>query len=367
MRVWPTFFVIDPVTGGVLGSYGGSLSLDEMTAFMERAQKARGSADVGAQKLVLAQPIQRSDAPMRARLNSQAGMSLTTNAASRCPAVWSHWEAEDYAACVLRQRTGSVTAQRRVISALTPVSAPRSCPRATRRRLEDSAAAKLRAILAEPPTGASVDDRADVLAALAEIAREAKDAAKARELEEKRLALLEADVAKATSPKQEQVHDYERMLALIALGRAEEAVSLLTARTRNARQLRVFASRLAFEVGHRKRPSRSIAPSRCRRAETHALPEPEGQSSEPARRPGRGRHDHRARAGGAASAACCPAGPETPERCRDTARSRANRERRGESHKIKTEGTSAASARDVMRQLAKQGSWRRACASSDVG
>ncbi|MBL8740638.1 MAG: thiol reductase thioredoxin, partial [Myxococcales bacterium] len=79
--------------------------------------------------------------------------------------------------------------------------------------------------------GASVDDRADTFAALAEIAREAKDPDKARALEEKRLALLEADVAKATSVKEAQVHDYERMLALVALGRGEEAVRLLTART----------------------------------------------------------------------------------------------------------------------------------------
>ncbi len=239
MRVWPTFFVIDPVTGGVLGSYGGSLSLDEMTAFMERAQKARGSADVGAQKLVLAHAAYRekrfADA---AALYEEAAGSVANDQRSEplSGGLRAYWEAEDYAACVRfgSAHLGSVTGSSAPSDfALTLRECAKKLPASDEKTAaEDSAAAKLRAILAAPPTGASVDDRADVLAALAEIAREAKDDAKARELEEKRLALLEADVAKATSPKQEQVHDYERMLALIALGRAEEAVSLLTARTK---------------------------------------------------------------------------------------------------------------------------------------
>jgi tetratricopeptide (TPR) repeat protein len=239
MRVWPTFFVIDPATGGVLGAYGGSLSLDEMVAFLERSQKARGSADVGSQKLFLAHAAyrERRFAEAAALYEEAAGSVANDHRAEPLSGgIRAYWEAEVYPSCV---RFGTAH-----LDAVTGSSAPsdfaltlRECAKklpASDDKLAalEKAAAKLAALAAAPPPGASVDDRADTFAALAEIAREAKDDEKARELEGKRLALLEADVAKATSVKEAQVHDYERMLALIALGRGEEAVTLLTARTK---------------------------------------------------------------------------------------------------------------------------------------
>jgi len=239
MRVWPTFFVIDPNTGAVLALYGGSVSYEEMVSFLDRAKLARNQPDVGSNTLAQAHAAygerRFSDA---ARLYEQAAGSVADSLRSE-PLVGglrAFWEAEDFASCVRfgRLHLDAVPGSSAPSDfALTLRECAKKLPEADdKREALEATRARLAALALTPPQGASVDDRANTFAALAEIARDAKDDATARSLEEKRLAILEDAVRKATSIAEAQVHDYERMLSLIALGRGEEAVTMLTRRTR---------------------------------------------------------------------------------------------------------------------------------------
>jgi tetratricopeptide (TPR) repeat protein len=95
-----------------------------------------------------------------------------------------------------------------------------------------AAVARLRALVEKPPSEASADDRADVLAMLAEALRDSGDVEGARKANEARLAVLEQAAKEAPSKQAAATYDYARAGAYVALGRAEEAVKMLSERER---------------------------------------------------------------------------------------------------------------------------------------
>src|SRR6185369_88809 len=86
-----------------------------------------------------------------------------------------------------------------------------------------AAVARLREVIAKPPPDASVDDRQDMLATLAEALESLGDAAGARAAQEARVSLLEQAAKAAKSPEHAQTFDYARAGAYTALGRADAA------------------------------------------------------------------------------------------------------------------------------------------------
>ncbi len=95
-----------------------------------------------------------------------------------------------------------------------------------------AAVARLQAITARPPEGATVDDRADALGILAEALEASKDAAGAKKAQEARLALLEEAARSARTPDEAHTFDYLRANTYVALGRGDEAVRMLEQRER---------------------------------------------------------------------------------------------------------------------------------------
>ncbi|NUO52890.1 MAG: thioredoxin fold domain-containing protein [Polyangiaceae bacterium] len=242
MRVWPTFFVLSPESGTVLAMHGGAMSLEEMTTLLEAGlatQKAGPSGAPG--QLALAQAHQAyvsKDMARAASLYEEAAGLLGDDrrAEALLGAMRALSESGDPAKCATygREHAAGVPGSAAPVDFLYYLqSCAEKLPEG-----EDRAAAvavvkaRILALVESPPAGSSTDDKADALAVAAEVMRDAKDDAGAKRFEERRLALLEQAAKEAKTPEMAQVHDYERLMTLIALGRANDAVTLLAERTK---------------------------------------------------------------------------------------------------------------------------------------
>ncbi len=242
MRVWPTFFVITPESGSVLAMHGGAMSLAELTSLLDSGLRtAKAGPDAAPGISVLARAHQAYVSKDFARAASLYEEAASMGASERrtealLGAMRAHHEAGDPGRCAT---FGSAHA-----AAVTGSAAPvdflyylRDCAEKLPAGSDKEAALKVArqrilALVETPPAGSSVDDRADALAAAAEMLRREGDKAGATKLEERRLAMLEAAAREAKTPAEAQVYDYERMGALLALERAADAVKMLEERTK---------------------------------------------------------------------------------------------------------------------------------------
>lgn len=236
VRSWPTFFAIDASSGAILALQGGSMSLAETRAFLERALALRSSNTPPDVALAAGyRALQEGDARAAAARFEEAaalGGPRRTEAATAAYRAWR--DAKDFAACVksatkaLEVGEGSAvagdTASYLMLCAneLAEADPQRAAARAT-------AQARLEILVKAPAAGAAVDDRADVMINLADLYEELGRKDDARALHEQRLKLLEDD-ARQSEPAAARVHDYARMNSYLALGRGEEAVALFRAR-----------------------------------------------------------------------------------------------------------------------------------------
>lgn len=242
MRVWPTFFVLAPESGSVLAMHGGAMSLEEITRLLEAGltnRKAGLKRSPGA--LVLARAHEAyvvKDMARAASLYEEAASLLGNERRTEAllGAMRALSEVGDAARCATygREHAAKVPGSAAPVDFLYYL---RSCAEKLPEGDDRSASlavvrARILALVEAPPPGASADDKADALAVAADVVRKEGDDAAAKRFEERRLALLELAARDAKTPAMAQVHDYERLMALIALGRAEEGVTLLAGRTR---------------------------------------------------------------------------------------------------------------------------------------
>ncbi len=242
-KAWPTYFVLDPATDKVLGYWAGSGSLREMRALMEESLELRSSGG--------RDPASRAFAEARA---AHAAGDLTQAAAgyeralAAAPPSWPNrsaalvaWiealaGAKAWAACAklaqdhLPEIQGSSAPGDAASYLLTCADRLPAGPEQTSARAV--AVERLRAFAAHPPPDASVDDRQDVLATLAEGLQHSGDKAGARKAQEDRIALLEQAARAAKTPEEAQTFDYARAGAYAFLGRDAEAVAMLEQRER---------------------------------------------------------------------------------------------------------------------------------------
>jgi tetratricopeptide (TPR) repeat protein len=242
LKAWPTFFVLDPTSKSVVAMYGGSLSVAELGAFLDGAASAH--AGTGAEAELAKTLVSAHDA---FAAKDYAGAARLYDAASKKP--WSRRNealigamralstAHDTPGCGafgiahLSDVTGA-SSQADFVDAL------RGCAESStdidaKKHIEDVTLERLRALAASFPEGASVDDRADLLAMLADAETSAGHASAARGAHEKRIAILEEAAQKAGSPEGARVFDYERMGSYLALGRGDEAVKLFEGRVKD--------------------------------------------------------------------------------------------------------------------------------------
>ncbi|MDD5307192.1 MAG: thioredoxin family protein [Deltaproteobacteria bacterium] len=241
LKGWPGLFVIDPQTDQALALHAGSLSFPEFEKLLDDALATRDprNASEPQVKAILEghAAMGRKDYASAARHYEDAvaagGPRLPEAALGAMRALFAR---EDLAGCIdfgMRTlgafRTSSSSAD--VIAYV--VACARRLKEGDPKRIAAlfAARAALEPLTTAPPPGASVDDKADALAVLADIAEMQKDEAARKAAHEKRLELLEADVAAQKDVEHARIHDYARMTSYLALGRGDEAVKMLKERT----------------------------------------------------------------------------------------------------------------------------------------
>lgn len=245
LRVWPTFFVIDPSTKAVLAMHGGAASLDELEALLTAALSTRSGAETPGETELIAAHAAYADKRLADAARSYEDAATKLPDARRTEALLAamrtHYEAKENEACVefgvahaLAARGAAAPSDFLFYLKECATALGEGAPR-------DEALAfvreRLRALVAQPPVGATIDDRSDTIGALAELLRHpsrvgADDASEAKRLEQMRLDLLEGAAKAAASPIQAQTFDYARMNAYLALGRGDDAVAMFEQRIR---------------------------------------------------------------------------------------------------------------------------------------
>ncbi|MCA9546751.1 MAG: hypothetical protein KC613_20235, partial [Myxococcales bacterium] len=199
-QVWPTFYVIDPVTGDVRGRWLGAASKAQFLAFLGEAQAAAGPDDP-------AGLARRADQKAAEGRLAEAE-SLYARALAAGPAAWTRRPDLRTAQITLRHKLGdhaecaelAAQALPEALAGATPSAAdfvyylhacvtalPRSPERAA---LLGHAAAGLEGVLAAEPSTLSVDDRSELLRVVRQLHLALGDEAAARSAAERQAALL---------------------------------------------------------------------------------------------------------------------------------------------------------------------------------
>lgn len=240
VAVWPTFFVVEPKDGSVLALWEGSASPTELRGFLRDALDSRA-----------AKRSPPTDALLEGN-RAQAGGSCTSAARHYERALALGGEGWSRSAEAVK---GLIYCQRRLkewercvatgverLPSLQGASSPADvagtlfeCAQHSKdaelaERGRQVAIERLRALVAQPPTGASTDDRADALAMLAGALQDIGRRDEARGLVTRQLALLEEAAAHAPTPEAASTFDYARMNAYLASGRGDEAVAMFERR-----------------------------------------------------------------------------------------------------------------------------------------
>ncbi|WP_437933357.1 thioredoxin family protein [Sorangium sp. So ce341] len=245
VTVWPTFFVLEPVDGQVVGLWRGAASVEELRALLREALHAMDS------KAASALP---PDDPNRLLVEAKRAHSAGDHAAAAVAYVRAlarggeAWPRRSEAllglVSALRRRdpAGCAEAGMRHIAEVKGAALPAdfasvllSCAAAlpdgkAQRAAREAAVGRLRSIVASPPADSSADDRADAWGLLAEGLQALGDAAGARAANESKLAVLERAAKEAKAPEAAAAYDYGRAMAYLALSRGDEAVAMLKER-----------------------------------------------------------------------------------------------------------------------------------------
>jgi tetratricopeptide (TPR) repeat protein len=241
--VWPTFFVIDPEKGDVLGYWPGSGSIKEMDAFVREALSARDerkAAKLDA-KSPLAALLAAKGAQSRSAYDDAAKHYKT--ALERAPGGWPR-RSEAAAGLVSAYFNAGradlcVDAGLRYLPEVKGAAKPTDFCRVLldcaehaksgdkRAKAQDAVKTRLVAIARSPHPESTPDDRADTLDVLADVWLAFKDKTAARKALVERLAILEKASKEAPSPAAAQAYDAALANALLAAGRPADAIRLL--------------------------------------------------------------------------------------------------------------------------------------------
>ncbi len=275
VNVWPTLFVIEPMSGKVAGYWPGSASLAELRGFLTGSLEvidALGKSSLP-QDSPLALLVEAKAAT--ARSDHQAAAALYERALARAPSVWPRRSEALFGLIQSLARTGKaekcvsvgLDRAKEVVGSALPVdfiATMFECTEGIRDRARQRAARvaaleRLSELTAHPHADASIDDRSDALDKLSEVRLALGDARGAREAQEQRLALMEAAARAAPTPEAAQTYDYGRANAYLALGRPEEAIHMLEERERQLPESYDPPGRLARVLSRLKRWEPALA------------------------------------------------------------------------------------------------------------
>jgi thiol-disulfide isomerase/thioredoxin len=243
LKSWPTFFVIDPAADKVVGYWEGSASLREIRGLVEEAlaEIRGGSPDPVSRAFAEARAAHAAGDATRAAAAYERAIAASAPSWPGRGAALVGWiealaGAKAWAECAhlgqahAAEVSGSSAPGDFATYLLMCASKLPSGPDQLAAR--QAAVARLREATAHPAGDASIDDRQDALATLAEGLEALGDAPGARAAEGARAALLEQAAQAAKTPEQAQTFDYARAGAYAALGRTDDAVRMLAQRER---------------------------------------------------------------------------------------------------------------------------------------
>jgi tetratricopeptide (TPR) repeat protein len=262
MRAWPTFFVIDPSNGAVVGRWEGSGSVREMRGFVEESlAEMRGGKDDPASRAYAearrAHAAGEHDKAAAAYERAIAAAPREWPARSAALVGWisALYGAKAWGACA---KVGSAHAEELQGSAspadfvATLLFCAEHLTGEEQRAARTIVAKRLEQLVVHPPAGATADDRQDTLALLAEARAALGDAKGARAAQQRRVAILEEAAQRARTPELAHTFDYARAGAYVALDRADEAIAMLNERERqmpDAYEPPARLARVLFDVG----------------------------------------------------------------------------------------------------------------------
>lgn len=242
LRVWPTFFVVDPTSRAIVALYGGSLSLSELEKFLDDAWLAHAGSTgtFGEEAQALAEGhaafAKKDYARAAERYARAADVDWPRRTEALVAAMYALTSSKAYAQCgsfgvAHLEDVRGASSQADFIAVLRGC-AEKSTDIDAKAQILGVTLGRLRALADHPPEGASVDDRADLLDMLADAELAGGDKAAARKTHERRLALLEDAAKAAGSDDAARVFDYARMGSLFALDRGAEAEALFLGRVK---------------------------------------------------------------------------------------------------------------------------------------
>lgn len=241
VNMWPTLFVIDPDDDRVLGMWPGSASVEELRKFVVDAVdagKAAGDPQSPEAALVAAKGAQAGGKYVEAITHyelalKRGGAGWSRRSEALHGLTFANYRASRFARCA---ELGTKHAEE-IDGAAIPTDfsyVVLSCAKrveiaSVRDPARAAALKRLERHVADFPTSASVDDRADALGLLAgEVGK--KNPKRRIELLQRQLALLESAAAEAPGPKEASTFDYIRMNTYLSLGQGEKAVAMLSKR-----------------------------------------------------------------------------------------------------------------------------------------
>jgi thiol-disulfide isomerase/thioredoxin len=274
VKVWPTFFLIDPNSDEVAGVWPGSASVREFRGFVEDGlagieAKSSGTSDPNspAARMMAAKAAQATkdyDKAAAAYASLVADNDKTWPRRSEALMGWlsSVNLAGNVPECLKVGRAHLAEVEGAAVPA-DYASILLGCSEDEAAGAEGKAAradviARLRALTSTPPADASADDRADAFNILSGALDDDGDKDGARKAQESRLAVLEAAAAGIKDPIIAQTFDYARAQSYVALGRGDEAVAMLEAREKEMPNSYEPIARLASALSKMDRLPESV-------------------------------------------------------------------------------------------------------------
>ena len=269
VKVWPSFFVIDPVAEKVIFRYVGGATTPQMLRVLDDGQKAfRGTAGAALAeadrlyadgKYAEAAPAYekaletiKPEAPSYTRAVESLLFSLSTagrreDCAAAARDAYPHLKASPSAAgvagsgldCALGMKDGD----------------PKKA------ELVAAIAAFAKEVVAGPKTGLAADDVSALYGSLAEERDAAKDEAGSKKYLEEWAAYLEGEAAKAKTPAERTVFDAHRTSVCIALGQPARVVPALQESEKDFPGDYNPPQRLAIAYGAMKKYDEALAAS----------------------------------------------------------------------------------------------------------
>ena len=246
LDAWPTFLVIDPEDGSVLGRWVGSATPNEFRSFVQQGVDAMRGKD----KTSPAEAEMRKGYEARSRRDFTAaaaayGKALELTAAGDparperlvllASALQHEKNEEANRKCValgLAEMNATGISAVATDFAAVVSSCAEALPKgdAQAAQLKREGQRRIETLLRDPSAPLSVDDRSDAMASLVELYDDASRHDEALAMARKRVALLEGAAKKAPDHTMASTFDAHRVDAYLYLGEPKKAETLLSAR-----------------------------------------------------------------------------------------------------------------------------------------